>query len=429
MGRKIAYIMSRFPHLPETFILREMNKVRQYGLDVALYPLILQEEPVRHRETDAWPPKVRRLPFLSSAIIVANLRWFARDPWKFISIWARTLKENLRSPNFLIRAAALFPKAAYAAQLMQREDVQHIHAHFASHPALVAWIIHQFTGIHYSVTVHAHDIFVRKVMLETKLRQADFIVAISAYNRDYLAKSLGSWVMEKTKVIHCGVEPGLYEPAQLIQEGQRLEIIHVGSLQPYKGQKFLVEACAQLKQLGLPFRCRIIGEGEERARLEALIARNGLREQVELLGAKKVDEIAELLSSANCYVQPSIITPSGKMEGIPVALMEAMACQLPVIASDLSGIPELVRPSKTGYLVPPADAKAIAEACIFLHQHPQEAAQLARAGRQLVEREFNLSANVSQLVRQFDQRMGPATKIQEHPSFHNAQMKSTVATR
>jgi glycosyltransferase involved in cell wall biosynthesis len=324
---------------------------------------------------------------------------------------------------------ALFPKAAYAAQLMQREDVQHIHAHFASHPALVAWIIHQLTGIHYSVTVHAHDIFVRTVMLETKLRQSAFIIAISAYNRDYLAKSLGSWVEEKTKVIHCGVEPGLYEPARFILEGQRLEIIHVGSLQPYKGQKFLVEACAQLKQLGLPFRCRIIGEGEERARLEALIARNGLGEQVELLGAKTADEVADLLASANCYVQPSIITPSGKMEGIPVALMEAMACQLPVIASDLSGIPEIVRPSKTGYLVTPADSKAIAEACIFLYQHPHEAAELALAGRQLVEREFNLSANVSQLVGQFDQEMESATKIHKHSSFNNAQMKSTAAIR
>lgn len=418
--------MSRFPKLSETFILREMNQVSRHGLDVALYPLLLEDQPIRHPETEAWLPHVRRLPFLSKAVLEANLRQLAQDPWRLAKLFGMVVGQNWRSPNFLFRAIALFPKAVYAAERIRREGVQHIHAHYASHPALVAWIVFRLTGIGYSITVHAHDIFVRTTMLETKLRDADFIVAISTYNRDYLAETIGSWLLEKTKVIRCGVMPNRYLPGRTIKSGERLEIIHVGSLQPYKGQRFLVEACAQLKDRGLPFRCRIIGEGEERARLQALIKLKGLDGRIELLGAKTQEEVAALLPTANCYLQPSIMTPAGKMEGIPVALMEAMACQLPVIASDLSGIPELVRDGETGYLIPPADPTAIARALQYLYDHPQEAAGTARAGRLLVESGYDLTANVNDLVTFFEQAIQRADEQPEQPALDSTPLKSTV---
>lgn len=426
MPGKIAYIMSRFPKLSETFILREMNQVSRHGLDVALYPLLLEDQPIRHPETEAWLPQVRRLPFLSKAVLEANLRQLAQDPWRLAKLFGMVVGQNWCSPNFLFRAIALFPKAVYAAERIRREGVQHIHAHYASHPALVAWIVFRLTGIGYSITVHAHDIFVRTTMLEIKLRDADFIVAISTYNRDYLAETIGSWLLEKTKVIRCGVMPDRYLPGRTIKSGERLEIIHVGSLQPYKGQRFLVEACAQLKDRGLPFRCRIIGEGEERARLQALIKLKGLDGRIELLGAKTQEEVAALLPTANCYLQPSIMTPAGKMEGIPVALMEAMACQLPVIASDLSGIPELVRDGETGYLIPPADPTAIARALQYLYDHPQEAAGTARAGRLLVESGYDLTANVNDLVTFFEQAIQRADEQPEQPALDSTPLKSTV---
>lgn len=418
--------MSRFPKLSETFILREMNQVSRHGLDVALYPLLLEDQPIRHPETEAWLPQVRRLPFLSKAVLEANLRQLAQDPWRLAKLFGMVVGQNWCSPNFLFRAIALFPKAVYAAERIRREGVQHIHAHYASHPALVAWIVFRLTGIGYSITVHAHDIFVRTTMLEIKLRDADFIVAISTYNRDYLAETIGSWLLEKTKVIRCGVMPDRYLPGRTIKSGERLEIIHVGSLQPYKGQRFLVEACAQLKDRGLPFRCRIIGEGEERARLQALIKLKGLDGRIELLGAKTQEEVAALLPTANCYLQPSIMTPAGKMEGIPVALMEAMACQLPVIASDLSGIPELVRDGETGYLIPPADPTAIARALQYLYDHPQEAAGTARAGRLLVESGYDLTANVNDLVTFFEQAIQRADEQPEQPALDSTPLKSTV---
>lgn len=403
MGKKIAYIMSRFPHLPETFILREMNEIEHHGWEVALYPLIKQEQDVVHDEAKSWIPRVRHLPFMSMGVIKANIQALLKKPGRYLSIWGRTIIENLSSPNLLIRAIILIPKAVYAADKMQAEGVQHIHAHYATHPALVAWVIHSLTDISYSITVHAHDIFVRTAMMETKMRYAKFIAAISNFNREYLGEKIGIWVKNKINIVHCGILPEKYEPTERVwQVGDCFEIITTGSLQAYKGQKYLVEACAILRDKGIPFRCRFIGGGEEYDDLTQRITKAQLQECVILLGSKTQDEVAKLLATAHCYVQPSIITPSGKMEGIPVALMEAMAGQLPVLATEISGIPELVRPGETGYLVPPADAQALAEALERIYNNPDDASQRAAAGRQLVLEEFELRENVRQLSALFE---------------------------
>lgn len=402
MAHKIAYLMSRFPHLPETFILREMTELERQGWQIALYPLIRQNQTVIHADVQSWLPRVRSLPFMTMGVLAANTRILIRHPLRYLGLLGTSLWENRNSPGFLIRILALFPKAVYAAECMEQEAITHIHAHYATHPAFVAWLIHRLTNISYSITVHAHDIFVDQTMLATKLRDAAFVVAISQYNRDFLARTVGEWVRPKVHIVHCGIEPGNYLPQLNRTNGQApFELISIGSLQPYKGQSYLIEACALLKARGVPVCCRIIGGGEERPKLEKLIADLNLQTTVELLGPQPQEEVARLLSTAHCYVQPSIITPSGKMEGIPVALMEALACALPVVATSISGIPELVRPGKTGYLVPPADAAALAETLAEVYARPDDAMQLGKAGRDLVLKEFELKENVTLLTQLF----------------------------
>ncbi|MCB0208051.1 MAG: glycosyltransferase family 4 protein [Anaerolineae bacterium] len=396
MKPKIAYIMSRFPHLPETFILREMSELERQGWQVALYPLIAQNQTVIHDEVNHWLPQVRQLPFVSPAVLAANVQTLAQAPARYGESWFKVIVENRTSPKFLVRALALLPKAVYAARLMQQEGVDHIHAHYATHPAMVAWIIHRLTNISYSITVHAHDIFVEQAMLATKLRDATFIAAISHYNREFLAQTVGTWVREKTHIVHCGIEPDNYTNLSRgkAQLSERFEIISIGSLQPYKGHPYLIRACALLRDRGIPLRCRIIGGGEDQAMLEHMITQAQLEGVVELLGPQPQEEVARLLPTAHCYVQPSIITPSGKMEGIPVALMEALACALPVVATNLSGIPELVQPEKTGYLVSPANPSALADALSAIYADPDKANRLGKAGQNLVFQEFDLKSNV-----------------------------------
>lgn len=401
---KIAYMMSRFPHLPETFILREMVELERQGWQVALYPLIRQKQAVVHEEARPWMERANALPFLSGRIAVENARQLVIRPLNYAALVGRILKENAANPGFLARSLALLPKAVYMARKMQAEGVQHIHAHYATHPALAAWIIHRLTGIPYSITAHAHDIFVSQTMLGPKVRDAAFVVAISEYNRSFIARHVGEWAREKTHVIHCGIDPACYTPRQAVRaKDAPLEILSIGSLQPYKGQQHLVDACAVLRGAGVPFHCRIIGGGEERVNLERQIAKLGLANCVELMGPRPQEEVARLLPTASCYVQPSVIQCSGKMEGIPVALMEALACQVPAVATAISGIPELIRPGETGYLVSPANPRAIANTLVRIVEQPEEAAALAAGGRALVLRAFNLCANVARLSDLFSE--------------------------
>ncbi|QTA91878.1 glycosyltransferase [Desulfonema magnum] len=403
MKPKIAYMMTRFPKLSETFILREMNELERLGYDIALYPLIFQKESVIHEEAESWIPRIRHFPFVSPDVLKTNWDCLIRDPFAYASLWALVVRENRASLKILSRAVVLFPKVMLMAREMQKQGIEHIHAHFATYPALAAWLIHQLTGIGFSVTVHANDIFVHQKMLDTKLRDAVFIIAISEYNREFLSDAAGSRVRNKTHVIHCGIRTENYRPRHNInQHNERFEILSIGRLEPKKGYRYLIQSCALLREQGISFRCRIIGDGEERPVLERMITEMNLTAMVELLGPLPQKAVARVLPTAHCYVQPSIITPSGRMEGIPVSLMEAMSCNLPVAASDISGIPELVKHGETGWLVPPADASALAETLSAIYANPDQASHIARNGRTFVRHAFELRTNVERLAALFE---------------------------
>ena len=398
MPQAIAYVMSRFPQLSETFILREMNTLEQMGWKVQLFPLMIQHQPVIHDEAHPWLARAQQIGWLSPAVATAQGQLLLQQPQRLLGGWIQTVQGYLFKPRELLRAVAMLPKAARMAQLMRREQIAHIHAHYATYPALVAWMIQRLTGISYSVTVHAHDIYVSQAMLARKLRAAAFVVAISEYNKRFLRRHAGQAVAAKTHVIHCGIQPELYASSRL-NTRERWEIVSTGSLQEYKGFTYLIEACALLRKQNMNFRCRIIGGGELREQLQQQINAAQLQDHVLLSGPQTEAQVRSVLATADCYVQPSIITTSGKMEGIPVALMEALASQLPVIASNISGLPELVRDRSTGVLVPPADPQALATAIKTLQDDPLTSQRLAQAGRELVQREFDLQTNVALLAQ------------------------------
>jgi glycosyltransferase involved in cell wall biosynthesis len=403
MSGKIAYIVSRFPHLPETFILREMISLEQLGWQIELYPLIVQRQELIHREARPWLARAQTVPWFSFDLLQANFSRLFREPRRYLSLFLRALRENLQSPKFLARTLILFPRAVWMAERFKADSIEHIHAHYATHPALVAWLISQLTGISYSITVHAHDIFAEKPMLATKLQDSVFISAISEFNRKYLVDMFGSRVQQKTQVVRCGIDPVYYgsKNGSHTSIAGQLEILSIGSLQPYKGHIFLVRACKELRRREIPFHCRIVGGGELQPLLERTIQENQLHGLVELLGPRTQDEVSQLLRTANCYVQPSVITPSGKMEGIPVALMEAMASGIPVIATSISGIPELVKNGETGWLVPPENVEALADALAQVYNDPTEAYKRAQSGKRWVLAEFELSSNVKKLSSLF----------------------------
>jgi glycosyltransferase involved in cell wall biosynthesis len=427
---KVAYIMSRFPKLTETFVLYEMTEVERLGTELEVYPLLKERQKVVHPEVQAFLPRTHFHPFFSWKILAAQWHYIRKDRARYLRLWSEVLRGTWGSANFFFGALGIFPKSVRFAYEMAASGVTHVHAHFATHPALAAFIIHRLTGIPFSFTAHAADIQVDRRMLDRKIEAASFVVAISEWNKELMARECGEAAREKIHVIHCGISPEVFDPElcekesrrppafscleEYLQSGlwggtpvrtgldsgegpRRLELISVGSLEEYKGHRYLISALRLLHELGLEFRCRIVGEGPLRRELTAHIARAGLRERVELLGGRPRPEVARRLAEADVMVLASVPTPSGKQEGIPVALMEAMASGLPVVSTAISGIPELIESGETGLLVPPADAFSLADAIEQLARNPDLRARLGEAGRRKVMREFNLRTNAAAL--------------------------------
>ncbi len=395
----IAYIMSRFPKLSETFVLYEMLALQQQGVGVEVFPLISERANVIHQEAQQFVERAHYLPVISWPILKAQFYFLRWRPAAYIGAWLEVLCGTFGSLNYMIGGLGIFPKAVRFAYDMSMSNVSHVHAHFANHPTVAALVIHRLLGIPFSFTAHAHDIYVDQHMLAQKVHAAAFVVAISDYNRELIVARCGEDVREKVIVLHCGVDTGVFQPAKKESVTGPFTIVCIGSLEEKKGQTYLIEACRLLKERNLDFICYLIGDGPMRSSLEEQIRRDQLEETVRLVGGRPRDEVVRMLSQADVVALPSIRTKSGKMEGIPVALMEPLACGVPVVSTRISGIPELVEDGNTGLLVPPKDAVALADALQRLANDPELGRRLGLAGREKVLREFDLSNNTARLAQ------------------------------
>jgi glycosyltransferase involved in cell wall biosynthesis len=276
-----------------------------------------------------------------------------------------------------------------------------VHAHYTTYPLLAAWLCHRLAGVPYSVTAHAHDIFVDRSFLGRRLAEAAFVVTISEYNRDFL-RAHGVSVGTPIHVVHCGVEPATYryrprrDPA-----GRELRALCVASLQEYKGHRVLLQALAGAgDQLGrLHF--DLVGGGPDRAELEQLAQELGVSSRVRFHGSLPEPAVAELLEAADLFVLPSIVARNGQREGLPVVLIEALAAGVPVVATRLSGVPELILDGETGLLAEPGDPESLARSIEAVLEDPLAARTRAEAGRNLVQREFNIDSSGATLGRLF----------------------------
>jgi glycosyltransferase involved in cell wall biosynthesis len=411
--REVAYIMSRFPKITETFILREILELERQGERLIILPLLKERQNVVHPEVDQVKSPVHYTRLISWAIFKANLFYLGTSPVLYLQTLWRVLLGNLRSANLFIGAAGIFPKSVYFARLLSHRNVRHVHAHFATHPALSAYVIAKLTGLSFSFTVHAHDIFVHSAMLAEKLETAEFVVAISEYNKRYLCRRFPH-LSNKIRVVHCGITPENYEPKlnrDAARAGSGFALVTVASLQVYKGIEYLVRACALLIKTIPDLKCTVIGEGPERNALTQLIDRLELNGVVSLVGLKSQEDVSIMLANSDLFVLPSIVAPDGQMEGIPVALMEAMASELPVVSTEISGIPELVKSGESGLLAPPSDEVALAEAIAELFRDAEARQRMGSAGRRVVELEFDLTSNVRKLKQLFDDSSGSDTAI------------------
>jgi glycosyltransferase involved in cell wall biosynthesis len=402
---KVAYIMSRFPKLTETFILYEMLAMRQQDIQVEVYPLLREHEEVMHPEAVPFVNVAHFQPFMSLPILRANLYFLWKKPFAYLKTLWDVLRANWGSYNFFTGVIGIFPKTVLFAYQMRADNVDHVHAHFASHPAAAGFIIHRLAGIPYSFTAHGSDLHRDRHMLREKVAEAKFVAAISEYNKELIISECRGDFRGKVSVVHCGVDTEVFQARSHetpYEKGENpFTIVSVGTLHEVKGQVHLIEACRRLQEKGLTFECHFVGDGPDKEFLIDLVEQAGLSEKVRFQGRLTRDEIARLLLDSDALAAPSVPTRDGRREGIPVVLMEAMASGVPVIASNLSGIPELVNDQLTGLLVPPRDVTSLADALVQYLKDPELRRRLGRAGREKVVKEFDLNKNAARLAQLF----------------------------
>jgi glycosyltransferase involved in cell wall biosynthesis len=386
--------MSRWPKLTETFILYELLAVAGLGQRVELYPLLRHREPVSHPEALELSARAHYQPFLSRAILASQLDAIRKRPRAYFGALGALIRGTLGSANYLVGGLAIFPKVVHMAREMEAAGIGHVHCHFSNHPAAAGFIIHRLTGIPYSFVAHGSDLHVDRHMLDRKVAEAAFVVAISRDNLEEIVAEVGEQARSRVEVIHCGVDTARLRPRTAPPAADRpFTILCIGTLHEVKGQSILVEACRILRDRGVAVRCRLIGDGPDEARLRERVAAAGLDGIVSLDGRRTREEVIAAIGDADLLVAPSVVASDGKREGIPIVLMEAMSCGLPVVASRLSGIPELVDHEVEGLLVPPGDASALADAIQRLQGDPRLRARLGTAARLRIEREFDLATN------------------------------------
>jgi len=398
---KIAYITAQTPFgKGETFVLEEMLAVTELGVNLVIIPRnpskkVFHKEGEKLLDDTIWLPLLdKRIFFYFLKVLLSKLR-----VWRIIG----TILHRSRTWKIAAKNLAILPKAVFVANLLRNRGVEHIHTHWGSTTATMAWIISELTGIPWSVTLHRWDIKENN-MLEEKVKSAKFVRCISENGRDELLNIISRKYENKVKVIHMGVKtPDKISEPKINRDS--FTIVTPANLLEVKGHKFLVEACSILIERGIDsFQCIFYGEGPLRENLENMVKEKNLAEYIKVPGAIPHETLIEMYKNhkIDIVVLPSITMANGEHEGIPVALMEAMAAGVPVISTTTGGIPELLD-NGAGILVPPEDSKALADAIEQLMKDPELRYKIGTEGRAKVEKEFATSSVVKELVELFAQ--------------------------
>lgn len=396
-SRRLALIVTEFPKTTETFIMRDAVCFHDRGYDVRIYHLThFNKGHVVHgfaRRTLSWARDFAY--FASTDVITASLRALRRQPGTILGIIRDIAAGCRRDPVMMMKSLFILPKSLRIAQDLREWGANHVHAAFAGHPATCAWIVQRSAGIPFSVSCHAHDIFETQALLEAKLPQAAFVRTISEYNRDYILRHVPALAGKPPAVIHVGAFLEGLELKDPPQTGT-MRVLYVGSLENRKGIDVLLRALRDAR-LG-DWHLDIIGQGPESRRLKTLTAELGLTERVVFHGAQSNEQVAGAIDAASVVVVPSRIGPRGQTEGLPTIIVEALAHARPVIATRLTGIPEIIVHGETGLLFEVDDVKGLAEALENVRRDPDAARRRALCGRELVLREFDQSRNANALL-------------------------------
>jgi len=407
---RIAYLLSRYPAISHTFFLKEVVGLRERGLDIRVASI---NAPDRARKD---------LPEIEG--IEADQTYYIKSGG-MARLGLRVLMVAMRNPLVMLRglgaalslggldlkarAYALFylAEALLVGQWMRRQSLHHLHVHFGGPVATVGMITAQAWQVPWSVTLHGPDEFFDQeaFYLRQKAESAAFVVCISDFCRSQVMRLAPSLADDRLEVVRLGVDCAVLLPPVPTDVPERMpaapvRLVCTGRMVSAKGHRILLEALAPLVSEGVQISCTLIGDGPERSSLEALSERLGISGQVRFLGALAHQATLAEVARADIFVLASFA------EGLPVALMEAMAVGVPCVSTTIAAIPELIESGENGLLVSPSNVPALSDALRSLAKDADFCRKLGKRARMTVERQYNLARNLDQLAAAWARRFG-----------------------
>jgi len=398
---RIAYLVSQYPAANHTYILREVRELRNAGIDAVVVSIRPADRPAKAMTAEEKEEWSRTFVVVSAGFwrwAAAHVQTLTKRPAGYLRGLASAVRLAGWKPRRVLFHLFYFGEAVVAGHWMMEQGLEHFHVHFSS---TVGLLNTRVFPVSMSITIHGPAEFDDPAgfQMVEKLRAALFVCTISEYGRSQLKKHTPSEEWEKIEVAPLGVDASTFAARPFRENPSPFQILSVGKLTPQKGHHVLIEAIDILLRQGRDVRLGLVGEGPERPHVEREVASRELSQRVTMEGWRNQDEVRAM------YAQTDVFALASFAEGVPVVLMEAMAMEIPCVATRITGIPELIRDGTDGLLVEPSDAAQLAEAIGRLMDHPALRLRLGRSARQRVLEKYDLKRNTATLASIFRRRL------------------------
>ena len=393
---RVAYFTNQYPAVSHTFIRREILALEELGVTVIRYALRSSPDKLVDADDEI---ELQKTQYILKAGVGVFLYCFVsallRQPVAAIRTFRLAVKVGWRSDRGILRHLAYVVEAAVLAQWCRRDTIVHLHAHFGTNSAAIAMLASELSGIFYSFTAHGSEEFEKAPLLslDEKLQRASFAVCVSSFGRSQLMRWSTPDQWGKIALVRCGVDNALLE-AVLQKPTLAPRFVCVGRIGEHKAQLVLIAAVRRLREAGIYCEVVLVGDGPMRNQVEKAIRHFGLADRITITGWVSGERVKAEIAAARALVLPSF------SENLPVVIMEAMALGRPVISTYVAGIPELVRPGKTGWLVPASDEVALTAAMREALDAPvEQLAAMGAAARALVQERHDVIQEAKKLKK------------------------------
>lgn len=398
----MGHLVSRFPALSETFVASEIQALGRNWPEGHVFAFFKQEGSI--------PDCVRKIHYLSPLALYLRSQFYflLKSPVSYLSLLGTIIKGHLSDRNELAKVLVTWPKMVHAAYLTKKLRLDAVHAHWASIPGTCAFVVTSLLDKPLTFTAHAFDIYKRTAFLGEKLDKAQLCITCTEYNRDYLLERYPFIPPQRIKVVYHGVDIDRFTPPSSVKSAPPLVILSIGRMTWQKGFPTLIKSVHILVQQGLKVKLLLLGlPGPVEPEVNSLIQDFELNGVVSRVPPMPADDMPGLYHRSHVMALPCEIGRQGQRDGIPNVFLESMACGLPVVSTPISGIPELVVHEKTGLLVPPSDAKELAQALSRLYRDEKLRASLGANARHHVVEHFDRNLCHQKLVRVMEDVYGP----------------------